>query len=250
MHNSISLVLTTRTQNTSHLTKDSFLQHQQSYLELPNESLRQAFREAFAKVLLIFLLNPIAPDPCDADPCRNGGTCTSLGGNSFECQCPPGFGGDTCEEGAKNSFTASWFYLTFFFFSLIFGGTLYKLCTLKTESGSFFSFGKGIDKTFSHLLHCSLVLASKVMSDASLTSWQILIPFLLFWYQTQSAKSMFKQSLPQWRNMHWPWILCLWMQVCNNVLIDAVATRLHFILTIPLAIQLYKCYRQILRTTL
>ncbi|XP_068762183.1 ZP domain-containing protein-like [Montipora capricornis] len=39
-----------------------------------------------------------APDPCDSDPCQNGGTCTNLGDNNFECECAPGFGGDICEE--------------------------------------------------------------------------------------------------------------------------------------------------------
>ncbi|XP_015768378.1 PREDICTED: rhamnose-binding lectin-like [Acropora digitifera] len=46
-----------------------------------------------------------APDPCDSDPCQNGGTCTNLGDNNFECECAPGFGGDICEEENVTSVT-------------------------------------------------------------------------------------------------------------------------------------------------
>ncbi len=35
-------------------------------------------------------------DDCDPNPCLNGGACTD-GVNSFTCECPAGFEGDTCE---------------------------------------------------------------------------------------------------------------------------------------------------------
>ena len=39
-----------------------------------------------------------AEDPCDSDPCREGGTCRRRG-LSFECTCRPGCSGRACEEG-------------------------------------------------------------------------------------------------------------------------------------------------------
>jgi hypothetical protein len=35
--------------------------------------------------------------PCASNPCQNGGTCTDVGTDSFECTCPEGFEGTTCE---------------------------------------------------------------------------------------------------------------------------------------------------------
>ena len=40
----------------------------------------------------------VAENPCDSDPCREGGTCHRRG-LSFECTCRPGCSGRTCEEG-------------------------------------------------------------------------------------------------------------------------------------------------------
>ncbi|KAM9837064.1 von Willebrand factor A domain-containing protein 2 [Aulostomus maculatus] len=36
----------------------------------------------------------ICPDPCDSQPCLNGGTCVSEGPEGYTCACPPGYGGD------------------------------------------------------------------------------------------------------------------------------------------------------------
>ncbi|KAG8008701.1 Tudor domain-containing protein 1 [Nibea albiflora] len=36
----------------------------------------------------------ICPDPCDSQPCLNGGTCVSEGPEGYSCVCPPGYGGD------------------------------------------------------------------------------------------------------------------------------------------------------------
>ena len=36
-------------------------------------------------------------DECGSDPCENGGTCTD-GVNGFNCSCPDGYNGTTCQE--------------------------------------------------------------------------------------------------------------------------------------------------------
>ncbi|EMP39035.1 von Willebrand factor A domain-containing protein 2 [Chelonia mydas] len=36
----------------------------------------------------------VSPDPCDSQPCHNGGTCVPEGLERYHCVCPVGFGGD------------------------------------------------------------------------------------------------------------------------------------------------------------
>ncbi|KAM4702646.1 von Willebrand factor A domain-containing protein 2 [Rhinophrynus dorsalis] len=36
----------------------------------------------------------VCPDPCDSQPCKNGGTCIADGLEKYHCICPAGFGGD------------------------------------------------------------------------------------------------------------------------------------------------------------
>ncbi|PKU31745.1 von willebrand factor a hypothetical protein [Limosa lapponica baueri] len=35
-----------------------------------------------------------APEPCDSQPCQNGGTCVPVGLDKYHCLCPVGYGGD------------------------------------------------------------------------------------------------------------------------------------------------------------
>ena len=37
-------------------------------------------------------------DNCDSEPCENGGVCSD-GIYTFSCDCPPGWTGDSCENG-------------------------------------------------------------------------------------------------------------------------------------------------------
>ena len=39
-----------------------------------------------------------AGNACNSNPCLNGGSCVSQG-SSFYCHCPPGYLGDTCNNG-------------------------------------------------------------------------------------------------------------------------------------------------------
>uniref|UniRef100_A0A3P8SDT3 Brevican n=1 Tax=Amphiprion percula TaxID=161767 RepID=A0A3P8SDT3_AMPPE len=44
-----------------------------------------------------------ASDPCEDDPCLNGGTCTDRGGQ-IKCLCLPTYGGDFCQRGELSAF--------------------------------------------------------------------------------------------------------------------------------------------------
>ena len=42
-------------------------------------------------------------DPCQPNPCLNGGTCkASNDGKSFTCQCKPGWSGNKCQTSKSN----------------------------------------------------------------------------------------------------------------------------------------------------
>ena len=48
------------------------------------------------KLLVVFL---DAPDKCVGNPCKNGGTCIpDIPGNSFTCNCRPGYTGNKCQN--------------------------------------------------------------------------------------------------------------------------------------------------------
>lgn len=39
----------------------------------------------------------VGRDPCQPNPCRNGGTCQPTNSGSFMCMCPAGYEGICCE---------------------------------------------------------------------------------------------------------------------------------------------------------
>jgi hypothetical protein len=44
------------------------------------------------------LVPPPAEDPCDPNPCYNGGTCNPDGSGGYTCTCAPGYNGTNCEN--------------------------------------------------------------------------------------------------------------------------------------------------------
>ncbi|KAF5896520.1 von Willebrand factor A domain-containing protein 2 [Clarias magur] len=62
---------------------------------LPYTSLCPYYRYTSAyKVLPTVCHRTVCSDPCDSQPCQNGGTCVSEGLEKYHCQCPPGYGND------------------------------------------------------------------------------------------------------------------------------------------------------------
>ena len=45
-----------------------------------------------------FESNFFSVSPCKPGPCKNGGTCTMTGANSYSCKCTDEFEGATCEK--------------------------------------------------------------------------------------------------------------------------------------------------------
>ena len=48
-------------------------------------------------IIIIYWLLFFPPDPCNGQPCSNGGTCTASG-QTFSCSCPPTHTGATCMD--------------------------------------------------------------------------------------------------------------------------------------------------------
>lgn len=66
---------------------------------------------SWSVVCLVYTLNNFDlslpdVDPCARGVCKNGGSCSDLGGSKVECSCPPGFKGKTC-EGKRHEFSSN-----------------------------------------------------------------------------------------------------------------------------------------------
>ncbi|KAM6898646.1 von Willebrand factor A domain-containing protein 2 [Lycodopsis pacificus] len=63
----------------------------------PHTALCPYYRQVYNKVYKrhqTVCHRTLCPDPCDSQPCLNGGTCVSDGQEGYHCVCPPGYGGD------------------------------------------------------------------------------------------------------------------------------------------------------------
>uniref|UniRef100_A0A3B1JJ74 von Willebrand factor A domain containing 2 n=1 Tax=Astyanax mexicanus TaxID=7994 RepID=A0A3B1JJ74_ASTMX len=54
---------------------------------------RQEYTKAY-KTLPAVCNRTVCSDPCDSQPCQNGGTCVSEGLEKYHCECPSGYGSD------------------------------------------------------------------------------------------------------------------------------------------------------------
>ena len=48
------------------------------------------------------MMNSTAINPCDLQPCQNGGTCSPGIGLMYTCECTAGYEGNDCEIGTFN----------------------------------------------------------------------------------------------------------------------------------------------------
>ena len=55
------------------------------------------------------LFYPIDRDPCDSNPCKNGGTCTKVTFKVFNCTCAKEYTGPSCAQGKKLEFLKEFF---------------------------------------------------------------------------------------------------------------------------------------------
>ena len=54
-------------------------------------------------VVLSFFITLSVGDPCNPNPCHNGGTCDADAQGSITCLCISGFKGDLCKDGNTKS---------------------------------------------------------------------------------------------------------------------------------------------------
>ena len=48
---------------------------------------------------LVFISFASTVDPCNPNPCKNGGICNDDGNGGYSCSCPPGWKGTNCDQG-------------------------------------------------------------------------------------------------------------------------------------------------------
>lgn len=109
------------------LTKYSLQCVTEQYAQVRNGSLHKTYSNKWVRIhwglnyilcvcKIMFSSSPLCLDPCDSQPCQNGGTCVSEGLEKYHCQCPPGYGSDpNCGELLFLYSTTSWIILWFAF---------------------------------------------------------------------------------------------------------------------------------------